>query len=417
MMVRPGGVHGRLGVVGALCIVGALALPTMAPAAINSPIPGGEYSGETNRGRDVVIEVATDSADGVIEGTFRMPCGGYAEAFEVDEADGSFDVHGKNARGKTMLKAEGRFLDLERAEGAVKKVRSKRGACKKGSYEAMAEGHEQIERATVSYGPYDIHPSSGGHHGGGGNIGDRIDPPCEDCFVVGMDPDLVHEDGSSANHATNAMLHHTVLFNRDDRDTTCTSWAERFFASGNERTDFVIPRGYGYEIESGDRWRTLTHLMNTGHEMQRLAVEIEFYFVQAPADIEPVRPMWLDINNCGNSEYSIPAGESDTHRNFQVTPELEGRLVSIGGHVHNDGIRIELTNQTRGESICNSVAGYGTIPEYMGNIESMTGCSGDPLALLDAGDTLRLHSIYDSPGPQHDVMGIMVGYVDTEAAP
>lgn len=417
MMVRRGGVNGRLGLGCAFAVAAALVLPAAAPAAINSPIPGGEYTGETNRGRDVVIEVAADSADSVFEGTFRMPCGGYAETFEVDEADGSFDVDAKNARGKTVLTAEGRFVDLERAEGTVNKVRSKRGACKKGSFEAMVEGHEQIEKATVSYGPYEIHPSAGGHHGGGGNIGDRIDPPCEDCFVVGMEPDLVHEDGSSANHATNAMLHHTVLFNQDDRDTTCTSWAERFFASGNERTDFVLPHGYGYRIDAGDRWRTLTHLMNTGHEMQRLAVEIEFYFVSAPADLEPVRPMWLDVNNCGNSEYSIPAGFSDTHWDFDVTPELEGRLVSIGGHVHNDGIRIELTNRTRGESICNSVAGYGTIPEYMGNIESMTGCTGEPVATIRAGDVLRLHSIYDSPGEQHDVMGIMVGYVASELAP
>jgi hypothetical protein len=414
MMVRRGGIHGRLGLGCAFAVAAALVLPTAAVAAINSPMPGGEYTGETSRGERVAIDVASEGAGDAIEATLRLPCAGIAERFQVDQRDGSFTLEAKDRGAK--LAVEGRFVDLERAEGVVKKARTTQGNCKRASFQAMVDGHEAIERGTVTIGPYDIHPSGGGH-GGGGNIGQRIDKPCEDCFIVGMDPDLVNEDGSSANHDTNAMLHHTVLANMDDQDATCASWPERFFASGNERTDFVVPRGYGYRVEAGDRWGSLTHLMNMGHEMQRLAVEVEFYFVRAPAEIEPVRPMWLDIDNCRDSEYTIPAGMSDTHWDFEVTPELEGGIVAIGGHVHNDGIRIELTNETRGESICNSVAGYGTIPAYMGNIESMTGCVGDPVALIDSGDVLRLHSIYDSPREQHDVMGIMLGYVDTGVAP
>jgi hypothetical protein len=408
MMVLRGGVHGRLGLACALAAAVALALPAAAAAEINSPMPGGEYTGETSSGERVAIEVSSESDGDAIEATLRMPCAGVSERFQIDDPDGGFAVETRD-RG-IKLQIEGRFTDLERAEGTVRKARTEQGHCKRGSFEAMVEGHEAIERETVTIGPYDIHPSGGGH-GGGGNIGQRIDKPCEDCFIVGMDPDLVNEDGSSANHDTNAMLHHTVLANLDDQDATCASWPERFFASGNERTDFVIPQGYGYRVQSGDRWGSLTHLMNMGHEMQRLAIDVEFYFVRAPAEIESVRPMWLDIDNCRDSEYMIPAGKSDTHWDFEVTPELEGGIVAIGGHVHNDGIRIELTNETRGESICNSVAGYGTISAYMGNIESMTGCVGEPVATIRAGDVLRLHSVYDSLGEQHDVMGIMLGYV------
>ncbi|HLM63304.1 MAG TPA: hypothetical protein VK306_03315 [Acidimicrobiales bacterium] len=52
-----------------------------------------------------------------------------------------------------------------------------------------------------------------------------------------------------------------------------------------------------------------------------------------------------------------------------------------------------------------------TLAPDLHHVESMSTCSGDPLAVLQAGQTVRLHSIYDSPHPADDVMGIMLAYV------
>lgn len=41
----------------------------------------------------------------------------------------------------------------------------------------------------------------------------------------------------------------------------------------------------------------------------------------------------------------------------------------------------------------------------------MSTCEADPLAVLSQGDTVRIHSVYDSPEPQTDVMGIMLMYI------
>ena len=51
----------------------------------------------------------------------------------------------------------------------------------------------------------------------------------------------------------------------------------------------------------------------------------------------------------------------------------------------------------------------------MGHLESMSTCAGDPLASIRKGDLIRLHSVYDSPTRQNDVMGIMLLYVDRTA--
>ena len=110
-------------------------------------------------------------------------------------------------------------------------------------------------------------------------------------------------------------------------------------------------------------------------------------------------------------------------------------MVTIGGHLHNRGINVASELVENGEYFCDSVAGYATgssfapapltstgeghhgetnalppgDPSYVGRIEDMTGCT--PMLRITAGDTIRLHSQYNSPSAQDDVMGIMIAYV------
>jgi hypothetical protein len=41
----------------------------------------------------------------------------------------------------------------------------------------------------------------------------------------------------------------------------------------------------------------------------------------------------------------------------------------------------------------------------------MSTCAGDPLAVVRQGETVRLHSMYQSTHAADDVMGIMLGYI------
>ena len=127
------------------------------------------------------------------------------------------------------------------------------------------------------------------------------------------------------------------------------------------------------------------------------------------AGVRPVTPVWLDVNNCRTSEYQVPAGPTSTHWTWPST--ITGRIVGTGGHVHTGGDRITVTNQTTGQRICTSWAGYGTKPAYMGTIESMSYCSWDALGVVRTGDTLDLESVYDSAKSIPDAMGIMVMHV------
>jgi hypothetical protein len=244
----------------------------------------------------------------------------------------------------------------------------------------------------------------------------KLATPCTNCFLTAFEPDLVYADGSRANFDTGAMLHHAVVGDSAQKDVTCDrnttiGWmGRRFFASGNERTKGILPAPYGYRVGPSDWWTGIFEIMNFEDTPQTVWFQMTVRYLPASdASVRPVTPVWLDEDNCGSSEYSIPAGKSTTTWDWRSN--LTGRVVFVGGHVHNWGREIRLSNATTGERMCRSVAGYGTKPAYQGNIESMSTCIWDRLGTVRTGETLRIAADYDSPEARSDVMGIMLAYV------
>jgi len=270
-----------------------------------------------------------------------------------------------------------------------------------------------VQVTTVRYGPFVLPPAGKGGDADHANVVvPDVAKPCEECFITRAEPDLVYEDGTPANLDTGLMLHHAVFFNTGRADTTCGSdtffgrLGERFLASGNERTVKRYPDGYGYHL-GRDPVTGVFHIMNHSPETKTvwLTFKVDWLPASAPG-IKAVTPLWLDENNCRDSEYDAPAGPTAKH--WTWTSPVSGRIVSGGGHVHTGGVRTVLTNTTTGQHICTSWAGYGRKPAYMGEIESMSYCAWDTLGVVHAGDVLDLEADYDSAAPVAGAMGIMV---------
>ena len=237
--------------------------------------------------------------------------------------------------------------------------------------------------------------------------------PCSDCFITAFKPDLVYADGTRATMDTGPMLHHAVWTNQWRSDATCGNrWlglaGQRFFATGNERTAISFPAGYGYRVRWYDSWNMLVDLMNHSTEQKTVYVQVTFETQPWWASLSSVRPVWLDIDQCGDSEYSIPAGYSDTHRDWKVN--VPGKVVAALGHVHGHGTAVEATNESDGgASICRSVATLDSMDVH--SVLAMSTCTRDPLARVQSGQIVRLHSEYNSTHPAADVMGIMLMYI------
>ena len=294
---------------------------------------------------------------------------------------------------------------------------------------APAQAGEQ--RTRVRYGPYSIDPApenpdgTHGHAHSGNQFAMNVEKPCTNCYITRMQADLVKADGTRAGFSNNLQLHHMVLFNRDTgrQDATCPSslglLGQRFFASGDERSPVTFPEGYGYRVSSASSWLLIWDLASMSGVRETVYYQVDFEWVPASTPgMRDVEPVWLDVDQCGDSQVNIPVGPSQ--QRWTWTVNRPGDLVAIGGHVHDHGIDIVARNDTTGQVVCTSVAGYGETPLYVDHhgeehISSMSDCGGEgatrPVATLASGQRITITSRYDSPIATNDAMGIMVGYV------
>ena len=182
------------------------------------------------------------------------------------------------------------------------------------------------------YGPFTIPAASSPSNPGQlHNIFTTEPTPCTNCRITDMVTNLVYADGTSANMNNGVLLHHVVFYNPANNGLVCGQPGEPFTGAGNERTHVHLPTPFGYENTSTN-WNMLTHLVNQKNFTQTVYVEMVFRH-RPLSETQPTRPIWLDIDQCGDSEYTIPTGYSDSHSDWTST--LDARLIDAYGHLHD----------------------------------------------------------------------------------
>jgi hypothetical protein len=303
----------------------------------------------------------------------------------------------------------------------------------------------------VSYGPFTVPAARGTAHGQEGMIKNAfrfgVQKPCTNCYITGMRADLKYPDGRTANIDTGLWLHHMVLFQSGKTDASCPATGvgllgQRFFASGNERTRVRSQAGYGYQVGgAANTWILIYDLMNSNPQTATVKIDMSFDWVpQTTAGMKPVTPVWLDVNQCLTSE--VPAQTGSYSYRYTWPASFAGKLLGVGGHVHDGGTHLTVTNagpatSPRNDLMCNSVANYGG-PGYdepmdhggddhddtmagMQHISSMTQCvapdGNQPVGTVSPGDRVQIAAYYNTGlHPQHGshpVMGIAVAYFAT----
>jgi hypothetical protein len=265
----------------------------------------------------------------------------------------------------------------------------------------------------------------------------EVPKPDVDGFVTSMSVDVVDGNGKQVP-ISRLMLHHIVFSNLgrafgDKRDPTCSSgfltWntlselpnaVERFYAAGEERQRMVLPDGYGYPLSKQDTWTMLYMFMNHRSVTDRAYIEYKLT-VDTRADVKPVEPYWLDVENCKlDPVYDVPGGgrkgSIHTRRMVWTVPKA-GRLVAGGGHVHGGGRELALRRPAcPNDEIYTSRPVWGNrghpfyhvrpVLHEPGPIHmtAFRSARGIPLA---AGERVVLESRYDASRPHTRVMGIM----------
>jgi hypothetical protein len=214
-----------------------------------------------------------------------------------------------------------------------------------------------------------------------------IAKPCTECTITRQWAGLELPDGTSANIDKGLWLHHMVQLTIGSGrwDPTCygksslphtdvnasPSNSERYFSSGNERSIVGLdPLGAktkaGYHLKSTDRFAFIVDLMNINMEDKVVWLTMYYDFVEGPlpAGWNDMKTIWFDVNQCGTSEVRPPKQSgSFTITSGKWNPNFTGKIVALGGHLHDGGISVEVKDGSR--TLCSCKAKYAEKPEYI----------------------------------------------------
>jgi hypothetical protein len=149
------------------------------------------------------------------------------------------------------------------------------------------------------------------------------------------------------------FLHHILLNDRSRRHWPCPTKEALIFAAGAEMRDVSLPSGYGYPISEGFPMRARLMLQNQS-ALTSPPLYFELQVEYQPANMGRVEknlyPIYLSaVTPCGLEAYDLAPG-LDSKKQEYAFP-TDGRIVQLGGHLHEYGEKIVLENQTTGKDI------------------------------------------------------------------
>jgi len=225
-----------------------------------------------------------------------------------------------------------------------------------------------------------------------------------------------------------------------------------FFASGEEKTHFQLPSGYGMHINGSDTWMLgyMLHNLTPIPEHVYLVYDVD-YVPAEPAEAQGITravPLWLDVMSQKHPLMPIfnvqrgfghfdpkfnrkvcvfpkercaafdPFGLSQAGNgvgwDYTIPPQYAGTLIGMGGHVHPGGLEDQVSIVRGGveKRIFNSDAVYWDKAGPVSWDMAMTVTKPDWRVRVQPGDKLRLNAVYDSQQASwYENMGIVMAWV------
>ncbi|HEV3279382.1 MAG TPA: hypothetical protein VG860_21505 [Terriglobia bacterium] len=242
-----------------------------------------------------------------------------------------------------------------------------------------------------------------------------------DGWLVAYHPSLVDASGKPL---PGRLLHHVAVYDASRRNYLCPKEPEHIFGAGGEMTDWPATPGLGYRVRQGDKIRVATMFHNdqaVSYPQTYLEIKIDYQpIVPGSPSLVGVRPVWFDVMECGESAYDLKPGHNVTTGEFKL--ETSGRLIGVGGHMHDYGRGLVLEDATRNQNIATLDAKLDADGRLI-SIPIALFTEGGGLELAK-GDVIRVTAVYENPTgkilPQ-GAMGIAVGYLvpdgETDSAP
>jgi hypothetical protein len=325
---------------------------------------------------------------------------------------------------------------------------------------AYSVSYPGLETLHFSAGPYLVRP--------GANLilvdYKHVPKPRVDGYMVRMAPNLRYTlpNGKCCGKIPRVdiiHLHHGVWLSNGaagaGEGNTSYDGFYPFMASGEEKTIYEFPQGYGYPVGGKDFWvfNYMIHNLTAKAAHVYVNYTIDYVPLSDPASrsITPVHPIWMDVmdhhiypvfnvyrHSGKNGKFTFPDMAKNPYGRTKApyrakapldefTIDHPGTLIGTAGHLHPGGLYDDLDlirpgvtpfpGAIKGTSGPNSVRLFRSHAHYFdqrGPISwdmAMAATAGDWRPLLKAGDVLRISTTYDTRRASwYESMGIMVAW-------
>ncbi len=308
-----------------------------------------------------------------------------------------------------------------------------------------------VEHLHFAAGPFPVTP--------GANLilldSNKVPKPSVDGWMVRMAPNLKYAlpNGKCCGRVplTNVIhLHHGVwLSNGRVSEGEGNSYIGGFYpfmASGEEKTIYTLPKGYGYFIGAKDTWVLNYMIHNLTARTAKVYITYNMDFIPADtpaaANIQPAHPIWMDVEDHQlypvfnvkkgsgkDGKFTFPLMSKDPYPKQKApsnvfTVDHAGTLLGTAGHLHPGGLYDEL-DMTRSATTPGHGAIHGVVPNSVRLFRSyadyfdrrppvswnmaMTASAPNWRVAVKPGDQLEINATYDTKlASWYEVMGIMI---------
>ncbi len=194
------------------------------------------------------------------------------------------------------------------------------------------------------------------------------------------------------------LIHHMIVVNYGRRQLLYPE-LERLFGIGQETEDVFVPKSIGVPLKPGTKLGFYMAWANeTGKDLS--GVQVRLRMTYSPPSMTPrpldALPIYMDVNltvGVGN-EFDVPPGRSEKSYTFSLP--VGGRLLGVGGHMHDYGIEVRLEDAQSGK-VLTRVRSRHTPEGKVTSIErKLFGVGGSGLRLKE-GHPYRVVGVYDNP--------------------
>jgi hypothetical protein len=230
-----------------------------------------------------------------------------------------------------------------------------------------------------------------------------------DGWYRGFKYELVDAQG---NVLDRRILHHMIVINFDRRQLLYPA-VERLGGAGSETDDASVPKTIGVPLSKGTNLGFYIMWHNeTGKDLDAVYLRYSMLWTPTNQNPRPVSsmPIYMDVNLTvgGTNMFDAPPGVST--KAYEFTLPVSGRLLGVGGHMHDYGSMVQLEDAQSGKELARVTAQRDSAGRVLKVSRKLFGVSGEGLK-LEAGHRYRVVATYDNPSQKTSpgVMAHMVG--------